>query len=206
MGSSYVLPVSSVPNHHAHDHGPDGLCSHSHTSSRVNHSPSRSRKEPISGHFRSHNRSYTADILTSSTESSGQDSGFRRHRVPPPLENNSQWKIESTPGGRALISPSAASFDAASTYQPLTASRSRANSHSHGHDHHHHDHHHHHGHSFGRSRFTEFLLKFTPRWPLLHAVVSEKDSRRIFYFMRFVVHHGRDGSPAVANMPFSPAA
>lgn len=34
-----------------------------------------------------------------------------------------------------------------------------------------------------RSRFTTFLLRYTMRWPWLHAIVIEKDSRRIFYFM-----------------------
>lgn len=33
------------------------------------------------------------------------------------------------------------------------------------------------------SRFTEFLMQYTAQYPLVHAVMKEKDSRRIFYFM-----------------------
>ncbi|KAK2074235.1 hypothetical protein P8C59_008456 [Phyllachora maydis] len=40
-----------------------------------------------------------------------------------------------------------------------------------------------HDHSAERSRFTSLLLPYTSRWPLLHAIMTEKDSRRIFYFM-----------------------
>jgi solute carrier family 30 (zinc transporter), member 5/7 len=51
--------------------------------------------------------------------------------------------------------------------------------------------HNHHGHTHDhtpavepKSRFTNFLLPFVLRWPLLHTILAEKDSRRIFYFMR----------------------
>ena len=37
-----------------------------------------------------------------------------------------------------------------------------------------------------RSRFTRLLLPYTEGWPLLHSILVEKDSRRIFYFMRLV--------------------
>ncbi|KAL1856533.1 putative zinc transporter msc2 [Diaporthe australafricana] len=40
-----------------------------------------------------------------------------------------------------------------------------------------------HDHSAERSRFTNMLLPYTSKWPILHAVMTEKDSRRIFYFM-----------------------
>ena len=33
------------------------------------------------------------------------------------------------------------------------------------------------------SRFSEFVVQHIPRWPLLHSILAEKDSRRIFYFM-----------------------
>lgn len=53
------------------------------------------------------------------------------------------------------------------------------------------DHHHHH-HQPARlkipehaqmSRFSEFVIQHVPHWPLLHSILAEKDSRRIFYFM-----------------------
>lgn len=33
------------------------------------------------------------------------------------------------------------------------------------------------------SRFSEFVIQHVPHWPLLHSILAEKDSRRIFYFM-----------------------
>lgn len=39
----------------------------------------------------------------------------------------------------------------------------------------------HHGHP---SRFSELLIRSFQHWPLLHSILVEKDSRRIFYFMR----------------------
>ena len=53
------------------------------------------------------------------------------------------------------------------------------------------DHHHHH-HQPTRlkipehaqmSRLSEFVIQHVPHWPLLHSILAEKDSRRIFYFM-----------------------
>ena len=56
------------------------------------------------------------------------------------------------------------------------SSRSRNNDHGHHHPHAaHHDH---------PSRFSEALLCLFQQWPLLHSILAEKDSRRIFYFMR----------------------
>ena len=49
-------------------------------------------------------------------------------------------------------------------------------------------HHRHHGKSHvgeiaGASRFTNYVLHWVQDWPLLHTILIEKDSRRIFYFM-----------------------
>ena len=33
------------------------------------------------------------------------------------------------------------------------------------------------------SRVSEFVIQHVPHWPLLHSILAEKDSRRIFYFM-----------------------
>ncbi|KAJ3474771.1 hypothetical protein NLG97_g9704 [Lecanicillium saksenae] len=37
-----------------------------------------------------------------------------------------------------------------------------------------------------RSMFTAALLPYTARFPIIHAIMTEKDSRRIFYFMIFM--------------------
>lgn len=55
------------------------------------------------------------------------------------------------------------------------------------HDHHHH-HHHSHGHSEAEpSKFSKFLLRYCEPYPLLYSILKERDSRRIFYFMRYEV-------------------
>lgn len=52
-----------------------------------------------------------------------------------------------------------------------------------------HQHHHHHetkSHTTERpkmSKFSDFVLRNSPNWQLLHSILVEKDSRRIFYFM-----------------------
>lgn len=53
-----------------------------------------------------------------------------------------------------------------------------------------HNHHHHHHppkiqvHEYGHmSRLSAYLIQRIPQWPLLHSILIEKDSRRIFYFM-----------------------
>ena len=60
--------------------------------------------------------------------------------------------------------------------------RSALNSHSKHHLHHDHKP----SHEGHHSRFTGLLLNATHRWPLIHSILAEKDSRRIFYFMRYV--------------------
>ncbi|RFU27040.1 hypothetical protein B7463_g9313, partial [Scytalidium lignicola] len=59
--------------------------------------------------------------------------------------------------------------------------------HDHKHDHSSHIHVHHDDHSGSlietRSRFTSFLLPHVQQWPLFHIILTDKDSRRIFYFM-----------------------
>ena len=53
----------------------------------------------------------------------------------------------------------------------------------------HHDHHHHQYNKaypagiVGASRLTNYILPKVQSWPLLHTILTEKDSRRIFYFM-----------------------
>lgn len=47
-------------------------------------------------------------------------------------------------------------------------------------------HSHHHGHSAARaSRVTKVLFRYSEPYPLLYSILKEKDSRRIFYFMRY---------------------
>ena len=51
----------------------------------------------------------------------------------------------------------------------------------------HHNHHHHHSHSHTEpSKVTKMVLRMCESYPLLHSIVKENDSRRIFYFMTYV--------------------
>jgi solute carrier family 30 (zinc transporter), member 5/7 len=48
---------------------------------------------------------------------------------------------------------------------------------------------HHHSHATTasvapKSQFTNFILPLVVRWPLMHTIMADRDSRRIFYFMR----------------------
>lgn len=178
MASSYALPASALSQHH---HGSDHACSHSHSPSHSHShassgnslSPTRSRKDLRLNGAHSHNRSHQHDSNQSQYRA---NSNLAMQINVPPLSSSSHWKTESTLGGKKVMTPTAASFDAAGVYEPPVASRARSHSHSH----------HHHDHSAERSRFTSMLLPYTARWPILHAVVTDKDSRRIFYFMRLV--------------------
>lgn len=56
-----------------------------------------------------------------------------------------------------------------------------AHTHTHGHNHHHHGHNSHD--STETTRVTKWLLYRSEKYPLLHSILKEKDSRSIFYFM-----------------------
>jgi zinc transporter 5/7 len=79
-----------------------------------------------------------------------------------------------------LITPTNGSFEANGTYE-APAEAEAHHDHDHKHDHGGHDH------SAKRSRFTGLLLPYTARWPLLHAIMTDKDSRRIFYFITYAL-------------------
>ncbi|KAM7200810.1 Cation efflux family domain containing protein [Rhypophila sp. PSN 637] len=203
MASSYALPASAIPQYHHHSSDHSHSHSHSHSTSPPSFSSlgsSRSRRDSRANGTHSrmrseqHQANSTAPIQT-------------RQNVPPPLAPSSHWRTESTPGGRLLMTPTNGTFDSKNEYKPPTPteshSHSHAHAHSHSHDHDHdhnhdhkhshepdhkhghdhHDHNHGHSHSKDRSTFTKLLLPYTARWPLIHAIVTEKDSRRIFYFM-----------------------
>jgi len=200
MASTYALPVSAMPHSHGHSH----VHSHSHTPS---FSPSKLgpggqktantsralRQERSNGSLHSHAHS---ESFYNHENNQERAQNFEQSRtitdVTPQIQNNSL----TTSGVYAEQRPD----DLPPTYsQPYGYEDGQAvTSHPHNdhanHDHSHHDHTHHdhasHGHSRSsaekRSRFTRTLLQYTERWTLLHSVLKEKDSRRIFYFMRCV--------------------
>jgi solute carrier family 30 (zinc transporter), member 5/7 len=91
----------------------------------------------------------------------------------------------------ALFTASAANFQALIAQAVLTAAgygavqldrRRRVKKDSH--DSHHHDHSTHSHKAHAPSAFSKVLLNIFHEWPLLHSILLERDSRRIFYFMR----------------------
>jgi zinc transporter 5/7 len=182
MASSYALPASAMThghNHHGHGHG--HLHSHSHSPGRQyslkpersngslhSHSQSESHLEPEHAHSHHHNHSHSREpsplrYLPTLPNSNG---------LPPAaFEKQTHQPYELSP----------ALSEVTTDEPPLNAANVVS------HDHKHHGHSHNHNHTppaEPRSRFTKFLLPLMLRWPLLHTILAEKDSRRIFYFMR----------------------
>ena len=84
------------------------------------------------------------------------------------------WKTEIQANGRAVItSPTTGNFARAYT-DPLANRRphSRGPGHGHGHEH-----------GARRSWLTNRILLLTTGLPVLHAIMAEKDSRRIAYYI-----------------------
>lgn len=77
------------------------------------------------------------------------------------------WMLEKTMSGKSVMAP-AAETDSA-LYSPKVATIHDAAAKS-----------------GERSFFTNALLPYTAKYPLIHAIMTEKDSRRIFYFMTYV--------------------
>ncbi|KAK0636585.1 cation efflux family-domain-containing protein [Bombardia bombarda] len=151
---------------HSHGHG------HSHSRNQSSHSHSHSHEHTTSSHV--HNEEHH-EHNHAAHESNSNISVLHQSRLslPPPLAPSSHWRTDSTPGGKPLVTPTDGSFDEIHKYEPPAAA---SGLHTH-HEHSHHDH------STERSRFTNMLLPYTSKWPLIHTVMTEKDSRRIFYFM-----------------------
>ncbi|KAK1771554.1 cation efflux family-domain-containing protein [Phialemonium atrogriseum] len=167
MTSTYSLPAAAIPSHH--HHSSDHIHSHSRSQASLGSlhgSRSRKTSEPASNGSANmlHDHSHSCEHNHSQYRANSNHPLVTRPNLPPPLANG-HWKTDSTAGGKPLITPSNASFDAAGAYQPPPASDPQRDR------------------SLERSRFTSLLLPYTSRWPLLHAIVAEKDSRRIFYFM-----------------------
>lgn len=55
-----------------------------------------------------------------------------------------------------------------------------------------HAHHHHHAKISEPSRATKLILHYSEPYPLLYSILRERDSRRIFYFMRFAAFLSND--------------
>jgi zinc transporter 5/7 len=181
MSSSYALPASAMT--HGHNHGHGHLHSHSHSPGRQYsaNTPRSLKSERSNGNLHSHSVS-DSYVEPEHPHSHHHNHSHQRGRSPSSY-------LPTPPNSNGL--PPIAAFEK-QTYQAYEASPalSRASLYEpplnhvpHGHSHHGHTHNHT-PLAEPRSRFTNFLLPFILRWSLLHTILAEKDSRRIFYFMR----------------------
>ena len=185
MASAYALPKAAIPQHHHHssEHAHSHNHSHSHSHS---HSHTLSQSPPTRGHFgssrsflnehrdmdRSHSRGRASDPSQLPYKASSTHPTQGRTSLVPSLAPSGydDVKADNILNPRTLSVPANEAFEVERKYD--------APSHS---GPHHHDHSH--GEPRPSSKFTKFLLPYTSKWPLLHAVMTERDSRRIFYFM-----------------------
>lgn len=193
MAASCALPSSALPHAHqqhlhphSHPQSPSPLSSwRSSMSSETLSTTSADDVVYDEGH--GSNYSHTGPNLhahshSHSHERSGSYASNRSNRSiplsrerPPPtsLDMMDGWTLEKTQSGRSVIAPGPDTT--ATPYSPprqvhkrmheLQSSESNAE----------------------RSLFTRTLLPYTAKYPILHAIMTEKDSRRIFYFMTYVL-------------------
>jgi zinc transporter 5/7 len=180
MASSYALPASAMTHSHGHGH----LHAHSHSPSRQYsaNTPRSLRQERSNGSLHSHSQS---ESHLDHDHSHSHRHAHSRERSPSPY-------LPNPPNSNGM--PPIAAFEK-QVYKPSPAPSQLGTFEPHlnsvnviPHEHNHHSH----AHpppppvEQPRSKITSFLLPFVLRWPLLHTILAEKDSRRIFYFMRQV--------------------
>ncbi|KAF7558390.1 hypothetical protein G7046_g5757 [Stylonectria norvegica] len=208
-----VSALPHVHQHHMHSHTRTQSQTSQGSPLRTamsNGSISRSEDE-INEHAHNHNHSLGSsydqyDRNYSYTSNNG--AMLSREKVPPPALNTMQgWTEEKTAGGKSVLTPGPETanmpYSPPATYDNHDHDHGHAHHHDHDHTHDHdhsgHDHGHDHDHNNGpshspahnhdyenaakRSLFTKMLLPYTAQFPILHAIMIEKDSRRIFYFM-----------------------
>ncbi|GAB0131614.1 hypothetical protein EsDP_00000077 [Epichloe bromicola] len=212
MASPYALPSSALPHaHHQHINSQSSL--NTWRTSMSTGSLPASIEEDGHDHDRPHSHSRHDHHARQGSRSSNTGSSLHREKFPPPsLDSLDGWTQEMTAGGKNIITPGPDATSTPysppiknnhlhnhSHGEKHDHSHNHSHSHSHSHDHNHghghnhsHSHDHGHGHSHSqkaneskapRSLFTRTLLKYTAKYPILHAILAEKDSRRIFYFL-----------------------
>ena len=92
------------------------------------------------------------------------------------------WSSYAYQASLIIISFAALVYD---THNSVSISSHHPHGHTNGHGHHHEEKVHSEHHAVP-SRISRYFLTKSKRWPLLHSILVEKDSRRIFYFMMCV--------------------
>lgn len=180
MASTYALPASAMTHSHSH-HG--HLHSHSHSPNRPPaNTPKSMRQERSNGtlHAYSASESHLGHI-SEHAPSHSHAHGPGRERSPSPLSYSQSayfGAVDKPPS--PYDDPFGMSNDLPIQQLPLPSYQPPTDNV---------DIHIGHVHAISplesRSRFTTFVLPFVLRWPLIHTVMADKDSRRIFYFMRY---------------------
>ncbi|KAG9245760.1 cation efflux family-domain-containing protein [Calycina marina] len=189
MASSYALPVSALQHNHLSSHSHTN--SHSHTP-RANHSRSLKQERSIgSSHSHAQSESHLPHIHEHEHDHHGHSHDHNHNHNHNLNPNPSPYPLSPISNSADSVSLRTivdekyeqAQFEG---YQPPI----NIGDHSHGgHERHARSHNHdHHIHKPStptgpRSRVTSFLLPYVLQWPLIHTIISDKDSRRIFYFM-----------------------
>jgi zinc transporter 5/7 len=172
MASSYALPASAIT--HGHNHGHGHLHSHSHSPARQYsaNSPRSLKPERSNGSLHAHSLSESHADHGHTHSHHHNHSHVREHSPAPYLP---------TPPNTNVL-PHVATFEK-QTYE-LSPAPSEVTPYEPPSHHSHHGYLHEHTSPVEpRSSFTNFLLPVVLRWPLLHTIMVQKDSRRIFYFM-----------------------
>lgn len=190
MASSYALPQPPLPHNHGHSHSH----SHSHSPPSFGHSrstrslqayPQGQRTDPGHGHSHSHDHDHDHDHSDHEVQAQVRQnmSQYRANSIVP-LQRRENRPSPLRQNTEELPSPQKKdTIDALKTPSYDAPTGTVLHDHGHGGDGHHHHHHHAQGPSY--STFTALLLPYTSKWPLIHAIMTEKDSRRIFYFMGY---------------------
>jgi zinc transporter 5/7 len=215
MASTYALPVSAMPHSHGHGHVHSHSHTPSFSPSKLGPGGQKTantsralQQERSNGSLHSHAHSESFYSYGNNQE---RPQNFEQFRINTDVTQQIQNNTLTT--GRAYAEQSPCDliprYSQSDGYEAdhMTAGHPYQDNedydHSHhdqthpdhaGRDHSHHGHTHHvnqsHGHSHcsveKRSRFTRTMLLYTERWTLLHSILKEKDSRRIFYFMTCV--------------------
>lgn len=182
MASTYALPASAMTHSHTHN---GHLHSHSHSPSRQYpaHTPRSLKTERSSGSLHSHSHSdlhfdhdHSHSHNHSHSHSHSHERGYSQSGyLPTPPNSDGLPAVATFEKPNYDLSPTHSHID---TFEP-SLNAANVIPHDHGHLH---------PHSQPiepRSKFTGFILPLVLRWPILHTIMADKDSRRIFYFMRY---------------------
>lgn len=207
---SSALPHAHNQHMHSHGHSQSSMNAWRASMSTGSLPPAAEDDGHDHDHEQPHSHSRQHSHARQGSHTSNMSAMLHREKQPPAsLDSLDGWTKETTAGGKSILTPGPGI--ATTPYSPPIkhnhnhSDHSHHHHHSHDHDHDHdhdhkhdHDRDHSHGHGHGhghshahraedskapRSLFTRTLLRYTAGFPILHAILVEKDSRRIFYFM-----------------------